>query len=98
MTQRIKRAGSRFAISAPAGNWHAVAIALAVIALASIATLGATGRIHGAIDTISPALAQAIRQSLSRATTRTGPDGLKWIEVSDPRSRKSDRLTAAPQR
>ena len=52
-----------------------------------------------AVDLLPPGLVKSIRQNLERLTQRAAQsrDGLQWIETSDPRSRKADKLPVLSQ-
>ena len=52
-----------------------------------------------AVDQLPPGLVKSIRQNLERLTQRAAQsrDGLQWIETSDPRSRKADKLPVLSQ-
>ena len=47
-----------------------------------------------------PRLARPLQAGLDRMAEMLAPrrEGLKWIDVSDPRSRKADRLAVSGQR
>lgn len=51
--------------------------------------------VHASVDLLPARLAKPVRSSLDRVTARVAPgsDGLRWIHVLDPRSRKTDKLT-----
>lgn len=50
--------------------------------------------LHAAISVLPRSIAQPIRERLNALTLQLAPrkDGLRWIEVADPRTRKSDKL------
>ena len=101
----------RAALSAAVGGgltrirtWRRRAIAAATAALlivtASVWTvLAGPASLLATVDHLPPGLTRSIRAGLDRLTLRTsaGSDGLKWVEATDPRSRKADRLPVKGQ-
>jgi hypothetical protein len=72
----------------------AVAVALAVVVGLAILTLVAPGPIYRAVELLPGPMAGAARAGLDQVMLLAAPtrEGLKWIEVGDPRLRKADKL------
>lgn len=76
-------------------NVRRAGLALAIVAVAILGVAAMPSKLTAKLDSISPAVAQSLRSSLDRWTTRTVAGDLQWIEVADPRSRKADKLPVA---
>lgn len=64
----------------------------ALMAMATVPTA-----LQASLSVLPDGISKSLKKRLERTPNRveTGPDGLKWIIVSDPRSRKADRLPGA---
>ncbi len=98
LTQRVSAARGNLSVPRRRVAGRTAAVGLVVLAAVSLTTIAQSGRLYAGLDSLSPALAQSIRKQFERLGSRIGADGLRWIEVSDPRSRKADKLPVAPQR
>lgn len=85
MQQRNGRAG--FALSAAA-----VFVALVVL-------VTQTSVLEAAVSQLPPSVARIVRGAHDYVIVRLAPvrDGLRWIDVSDPRTRRSDKLQTTAQ-
>lgn len=99
--------GRRRAAAAAAHGWHqalherhsrasrvlfAVAVPVALIVL-----LTQTSVLEAAVSQLPPSVARIVRGAQDYVTVQLAPvrDGLRWIDVADPRSRRSDKLPTA---
>jgi Helix-turn-helix domain len=84
---RRRRARALFALSAP------VALAAAVVYVAH----AAPQPVYRAIVLLPDPVEHAVRAGLDYLVLLTAPrrEGLRWIEVGDPRSRKADKLQSS---
>lgn len=87
---RLPRLPSRrtaIGIGLPIGLMAAMAVSLVTVPTA----------LQASLSVLPSGIGQSLKQRLERVSHRTitGPDGLKWIVVVDPRSRKADRLPIA---
>jgi hypothetical protein len=82
--RRRRRARALFALSAP------LALAVVVVYLAQMAPQP----VYRAIGLLPDSMGQAMRSGLDYLVQLSAPrrEGLRWIEVSDPRVRKADKL------
>lgn len=78
------------------------AVALGLMALLGVfvATDTAYSPLRAAVSVLPSPLARPLQAGLDRMAEMLAPrrEGLKWIDVSDPRSRKADRLAVSGQR
>jgi hypothetical protein len=83
-SRRRLRARHLFALSAP------LALAVAVVYLAQVAPRP----VYRAIGLLPDAAERVVRAGLDYVVVLSAPrrDGLRWIDVSDPRVRKADKL------
>ncbi len=83
-SRRRRRARVLFALSAP------LALAAAVVYLAQ----AAPQPVYSAIGLLPDVAGRAVRAGLDYVVVLSAPrrDGLRWIDVSDPRVRKADKL------
>jgi hypothetical protein len=82
--RRRRRARALFALSAP------LALAVVVVYLAQMAPQP----VYRVIGLMPDAMGQVVRSGLDYLVQLSAPrrEGLRWIEVSDPRVRKADKL------
>ena len=82
--RRRRRARALFALSAP------LALAAALVYLAQ----AAPQPVYHAISLLPDSIERAVRSGLDYLVQLSAPrrEGLRWIEVSDPRVRKADKL------
>lgn len=68
-------------------------------AAAALASLVWSSMLQGAIVMLAPPLAGAVRHVRELIVVQMAPEreGLRWIEVADPRSRRGDKLQIARQ-
>ena len=68
-------------------------------AAAALALLAWSSLLQTAVVTMAPAVAGAMRYGYEFVLVQMAPqrDGLRWIEVADPRSRRGDKLQIARQ-
>ncbi|MEQ1576788.1 MAG: hypothetical protein ABL894_03970, partial [Hyphomicrobium sp.] len=74
-----------------------VALSLAVtLPLAAVIVFGGSGTLQAAVSSLPQPLSGAYRsvEDYVLRSMATEKNGLVWIEVSDPRSRKTDKLPA----
>jgi hypothetical protein len=83
-SRRRRRTRVLFAVSAP------LALAAALVYLAQ----AAPQPVYGAIGLLPEAAERVVRAGLDYVVVLSAPrrDGLRWIDVSDPRVRKADKL------
>jgi hypothetical protein len=83
-SRRRRRARVLFALSAP------LALVAAVVYLAQ----AAPQPVYRAISLLPDSIERAVRAGLDHIVLLSAPrrEGLRWIEVSDPRVRKADKL------
>ena len=86
---RRRRARTLFALSAP------IALLLGVAVLAQVMP----GLIYHAVGWLPGSIGSPARAGLDYVVLLTAPrrEGLKWIEVGDPRLRKADKLPTSPR-
>jgi hypothetical protein len=82
--RRRRRARTLFVLSAP------IALLAGMIYMAQ----ATPGQVYGAIALLPQAVASPLRVGVDYLVLLTAPrrDGLKWVEVGDPRLRKADKL------
>jgi cytoskeletal protein RodZ len=82
--RRRRRAGSVFALSVP----------VALLLIAAILAQVAPGSLYRGASLLPPSLASGVRAAIDYIVLFTAPhrDGLRWIDVRDPRLRKADKL------
>ncbi len=96
------RAGARGRVDAARGllGGRAMRRSLAALgAAAALALLAWSSMLQTAVVKLAPAVAGAMRYGYEFVLVQVAPqrDGLRWIEVADPRSRRGDKLQIARQ-
>ena len=80
--------------------------ALATAGVSALLLMGAVwaaqskpAAVYAAVDQLPPSLAKTLRNKLEWMVTqvKAGRDGLTWIETSDPKNRKADKLPVRGQ-
>ncbi len=73
------------------GEFHA---AVAIVVLVT-----QTSVLEAAVSQLPPSVARIVRGAHDYVVVRMAPvrDGLRWIDVSDPRTRRSDKLQTTAQ-
>jgi hypothetical protein len=68
-------------------------------AAAALVLLAWSSMLQTAVVKLAPAVAGAVRYGYEFVLVQMAPqrDGLRWIEVADPRSRRGDKLQIARQ-
>ena len=94
----MKRAMALPVLGRVAPPWRMpVALSLAVtLSLAAVIVFGGSGTLQAAVSSLPQPLSGAYRsvEDYVLRSMATEKNGLVWIEVSDPRSRKTDKLPA----
>lgn len=77
-----------------------VALPVTLVILGATVLASSRTALNASLGLLPEGVSKSVRQKLDASTSRVvvGPDGLKWIVVSDPRTRKADRLHPAEKR
>ncbi len=100
----VRKSHTRGMTKAPAAKPRRLrTLRMAVVTVAAALIVGGTlltmlpTALYASVDHLPPGIAKSFRSGLDRIALSLTPirNGMKWIEVSDPRTRKSDRLPPA---
>jgi hypothetical protein len=76
-----------------------MALFTVTMAIALILLVTQTAVLEAAVSQLPPSMARIVRGAQNYVIVRLAPvrDGLRWIDVSDPRTRRSDKLQSTAQ-